>query len=209
MVKSRANGTQRMQRRDRKRYQNIPMEPSLRQLSTYRIRRTVNAGTLIPGAVDQGAAYYVTPSTLPAWADFSTLYDMYRINSVTYKYVVTRTTASGTSGQVFPVFLAAVDYNDTVAPSTAQEVLDYGNAHVHPTAEGDSRTYEITYAPKAQQALNSGTGVTTANSLWARTSITSDTWLGHKMWVVNFNTTYPQTVIQWYITVDMEFKVTK
>ncbi len=193
------------------RFTRVPREPhNLGSLATYRIRRTVDAGQQGIAPADQGAARFFTPGAITSWSDFSNLYDMYRVTKITYRYVCWRAAQPATTGESFPTFFYALDFNDTVAPATAQEVLDYGNAQIHTFAEGDSRVIEVTYVPKLQMQTAASTAVLPMEAGWARTSTTTDTWLGHKEWFRNYNTTtYNNTVVSVYAIVDLEFKVTK
>lgn len=182
---------------------------SLAAFPIYRIRRTIDSGLVSIAVADQGAAYYITPASFTNWSDFSNLYDMYRVSRITYRYICWRAAQPATTGEAFPTMFAALDFNDTVAPASATEVLDYGNATIHQFAEGDKRIFEVSYVPKLQMQTAASTAVL-SDAGWARTSATTDTWLGHKAWFRNYNTTtYNNTVVSFYVTVDLEFKVTK
>ncbi len=182
---------------------------TLSAFPTYRIRRSIDSGSVPVAVADQGASYFITPSSFTSWSDFSNLYDMYRVSKVTYRYVCWRSAQPASTSSAFPTLFTALDFNDTVAPASAAEILDYGNSTIHQFAEGDKRVYEVSYVPKLQMQTAASTAVI-SDPGWARTSSTTDTWLGHKAWFRNYNTTtYNNTVISFYITVDLEFKVTK
>lgn len=203
--KNRANRNSRPTRLSR----NIREPRSLAAFPTYRIRRTIDSGIVPIAVADQGFAYYITPGSFSNWTDFSNLYDMYRVSKITYRYVCWRTAQPATTGEAFPTHFLALDLNDTVAPASAPEILDYGNSEIHQYAEGDKRVFEVSYVPKLQFQTAAATAVL-SDAGWARTSSTTDTWLGHKSWLRNYNTTtYNNTVVALYITVDLEFKVSK
>ncbi len=182
---------------------------NIRSLPTYRITRTIDLGQLAIGVADQGLARFISPTSIPDWTDFSNLYDMYRIARVTYRYVTWRAASPSLTGEAFPTLFTALDVNDTVAPASAQEVLNYSVARIHQFSEGPLRVAEITYTPKLQFQTAAATAVTSADG-WARTSITTDVWLGHKEWMRQYNTTtYNNTVVNLYCTVELELKNAK
>ncbi len=193
-----------------KRVTRVPRDPkSLAGFQIYRLRRSYEAGQVAIAATDSGGARYFQVAALPDWTDFSNLYDMYRVSKITWKYVAYRCAQPATTGEVFPTYLYALDFNDTTAPATASEVLSYGNAQIRQFTEGSGRVIEVTYQPKLNASTPAATAVLTENS-WARTSSTSDVWYGHKEWFSRYNSTsFNNTVIQLYVTVDLEFKVAK
>jgi hypothetical protein len=87
--------------------------------------------------------------------------------------------------------------------------LDY-NTHQKLIFDEAHRSRSVTFQPKLQVATGGGTNTVLANNgAWARTSFT-DNWFGLKLWTRNYNTTtFNNTVIDVYITADIEFKVAK
>ncbi len=175
----------------------------------HRIRRTYLSALPI-SAVDSGGAYTITAGTIPDWSDFSNLYDLYRIRRVTFKFVNWRTAAPTGTGEAFPTMVTVLDFNDTTAPATVTELITYGNHEIHQFEEG-KRTYTRSFTPKLQiQSASSTSTVLASEGTWARTSVTTDPWLGLKYWLTNYNsTTYNNTALNLYMVFDLEFKVTK
>ncbi len=188
----------------------IPREPhSLSQYPTYRMRRSYDGGPLAIPAVDSGYSRFFTAGYIPSWSDFSNLYDMYRVTKLTYKYVCWRTAKPTLTSDAFPTLITALDFNDTVSPANVNTVLEYGNAQIRQFSEGPHRVLEVSYTPKLNYNTPAATVVPT-DSGWARTSSTNDVWYGHKEWLSNYNSTsYNETVVHLYVTVDLEFKVSR
>jgi len=105
--------------------------------------------------------------------------------------------------------LATVDYNDSTVPTSINDVLDY-NTHQKLIFDEAHRSRSVTFQPKLQVATGGGTNTVLANNgAWARTSF-ADNWFGLKIWTRNYNTTtFNNTVIDVYITADIEFRVAK
>lgn len=72
----------------------------------------------LPGFYDVGACQYFYLNDVPSATDFTNLYDRYRINGVKLQitYLSNQSATNGPSS--LPVLNYAVDYDDTVAPST-------------------------------------------------------------------------------------------
>lgn len=173
------------------------------------IRRAVHSGPLGIAVADQGTFFSVGPSNFGSWSELSAIFDLYRIKSVTYTFDVTRCAQPATTGNVFPTLLVTPDLNDSTVPATINDVLDY-NTHRKMIFDEAHRSHSITFQPKLQLTSGGGTNtVLASNGAWARTTF-SDNWFGLKLWARNYNTTsFNNTVIDVYVTADIEFKVAR
>lgn len=181
---------------------------TLASLPTYRVRR-VGVTSAPIAATDQGYAIAISPSNFSNWADLSAVYDLYRIRRVTVHFVIPRCATPTGTGDVFPTLISAVDYNDSVAPSSAADLLEYTNVRIDQLSEA-GRKVSISFVPKLQFTTAGGSDTVMAGpQAWARTSST-DPWYGLKYYLKYYNSgTYNATVVDYYVDADIEFKLAK
>jgi len=100
---------------------------------------------------------------LPSYAEFTALYDQYRIESVLVRFVPTVNTS--TPADALQGFLAlVVDYDDINNPSSMDQMYQYGNCAVYPA----NKEVVAKIRPRAALAAYSGTFTSYANigNMW-------------------------------------------
>ena len=181
---------------------------SISRLPTYSISRTVRT-QIIPAVADQGYRYIFQPGTLPGWSEFSALYDQYRVKDLEITLIVPRAAAPTNTGNAFPILTYAPDWNDSTAPATQDELLQYASSRTEVFSE-NRRMITVRISPRPQVTTAGGTNtVSGPDSLWCRTT-DNDVWYGLKYWLAYFNTTtYNNTVVELFVKANMEFKVAR
>lgn len=175
----------------------------------FAIKRSVQVG--VPtGSVDTGrAANFITLASVADSTDFTSLFDQFTYDSIDVHFVCTRAAISAGNSAIFPTLLFAVDQNDSVAPSTINDVLSYEGCRLFQFSE-TNRHCVFTFTPKTNQTLASGSAVS-AGPLWCSTgSAATAPWYGYKYWLVDYNSTSTAgSVITMYLTYHMRFRVPK
>jgi len=92
----------------------------------YSFRRTFSYSSvsLVTGVSPTFFTFTTSLSLLPNAAEFSTLFDSYRINAVRIEFYPT-ITASTTGSSLIPLIATCIDYDNVVAPTTVNEVFEY------------------------------------------------------------------------------------
>lgn len=140
-----------------------------------RVRRTCNALRTASDAVNtifaipnglqnNGLGLIFQINDLPGYTDFVTLFDEYRINSLTYRFMPrfnVSEAAYGGAQSAIPTFITAVDDDGAFQTTTLGTMLQYGNARIRrgnqpivvkfqPCAFGAVQTSSTTVANQAK-----------------------------------------------------------
>lgn len=100
---------------------------SKRTLKIHHFKRTL-IGTDIPTAtVTSYGAVFFRLNQLPDFTEFQNLYDQFRINKVVWKLVPNVNSAESGAAQKLPQVHSVCDYNDSTAPTTLDELVQYNN----------------------------------------------------------------------------------
>lgn len=100
------------------------------QLSVHRYKRSYSMD-LLTTASGQGTGYYIALNNLPNFAEFTALYDSYRIEWVTVWAIPTQTEAPVQGANLFvPTLYTVVDKDDAAAPGTLASQLEHGNVRM-------------------------------------------------------------------------------
>lgn len=103
----------------------------LKMLNVHHFKRTYQGSTYQASSAGTNPnAFYVTFGALPNYTEFTSLFDMYRINYVVFKLVPAVTgndlnPASTTC--VLPNIHSAIDYDDSNNPTLATDLMQYSN----------------------------------------------------------------------------------
>lgn len=115
-------GRRRM-RRVRRRIGRKRFKRARRSRKTYYFKRTVTVPVTAAAGSQTFAGYGFQLNYVPNYTEFTSLFDMYRINKVVYKFV-SRTTSSALSANECGELYSVVDYDDISAPLTVAEMLE-------------------------------------------------------------------------------------
>lgn len=88
---------------------------------------TPEAIQLPPATAAFGKAYTFSLSQLPNFGEFQNLYDQYKINMVKFQLIPRFTNASSNSSVPIGNLWSVIDYDDSAAPSSINDVLQYQN----------------------------------------------------------------------------------
>jgi len=164
--------------------------------------RTWDYGTLVPTASDGGWSFAWTFDSFPAYTDFTTLYDAYRIDrvEVTWELVPTALTVTKSSA-IMPIILAWPDYDDSTAPATLITSSQVSQMERFNMTEAKP-SVRRSIVPRV--ALTSGVTAIQKATPWIDMATTNITHYGVKFWIRNFNNT---TVTETGATVAVSFRM--
>jgi len=131
-----------------------------KQLDIHTYIRYYDAGNITATTSDTFGAAYFALSALPGVAEFTALYDQYRIDKITAIFLPQQTNAPvASTGATTPVLLVAADYDDATAWTVMTQPLQYENLKFH---EFNKRV-DFTFIPRMAVAAYSGTFGSFAN----------------------------------------------
>lgn len=148
-------------------------------------RFTGALGTVtIQSISDTFQAFNFSLDDLPSYTEFTALYDMYKINAVKVSFLPQMTEnislTSVNNPHAYTRFFSAIDYNDSTAPSSIDELRQYQTCKYTPILRPHKR---YIYKPKILDSSN------TSRSPWIATSSPSTNYFGLKIAVENMNST--------------------
>lgn len=170
------------------------------------ISRTYNVGSFVPAAADFGLGFLHTLGQLPSFAEFTTLFDAYKLDCVTLRFVW----RPGSASDGFPTLLWCFDPDDGIAPSTESEMMERQGTKY--TSFSSSRTMvRHRYKPHASVALLTNGGVQRkgfgGGDVWCDMATTDVGYFGSKVWFAGFNTAItPSASILVYATYDLRLR---
>lgn len=116
----------------------------------YMFKRNVSLGVItISNISDTFGAYDFSLNDVPNSAEFTDLFDMYKINCVKITFIPQQTQSVSIGAVNNPDasarFYSAIDYNDSAAPSAITDIQEYQTCKVTPILRQHKR---IIYKPK-------------------------------------------------------------
>jgi len=142
------------------------------------VKRNVNYATLVgASAVGTGFGFQFTLSQVPNFAEFTAMYDTYKINAVELCFYPkqTQSTSTLTAGNVDNVrILTAIDYSDNVPPISGDEIREYENCEVHSVLD----TFKV-YVPSVK-IVDAASSVRTS---YISTTSAGTRWYGLRGWI--------------------------
>lgn len=140
----------------------VAIPQSLGASPIHKFRRSV-AQTGIAGNIlgDSGYAFGFTLGQVPNFAEFTALYDVWRIVQVDWHMypAITEGSLQGATTNIFAGLLAiAVDYDDVVAPSSFNQMLEKEDYQLF----GAYDECHLTFKPRTTVQLTSGGSLGTA-----------------------------------------------
>lgn len=130
-------------------YKKVPKTDKAKTITMYKqpsnvrlVRRNSDGGTIVCAlASNTYGAFTFRLQNVPNSAEFTALYDQYKINAINMLIYPTLTEATSivpaTSVQNGRV-LTAIDYTDATIPTTLDEIREYENCEVHSAVENFS-----------------------------------------------------------------------
>lgn len=101
-----------------------------RNLSEHRYKRSYSMD-LLTTATAQGTGYIIQLNALPNFAEFTALYDSYRIEWVTVWAIPTQTDAQIAGANLYvPSLYSVVDKDDATLPANLFSILEHGNMKI-------------------------------------------------------------------------------
>jgi len=180
-------------------------------LSTLVTKRTIAYGGIGPTSLISSVP---TLADFPNYAEFTALFDAYRIRRLTYSFYPARGNVGQADGSTGPqpvveTLTTAIDFNDNVAPTGQAELLEYGTCQQHFM----DRPRKVSFVPRIKIG---GTDVVTpaivpVMEMAPQWLSTDQPKIGHYGLKWAFSPTLQQsdTVVNVYIEAEIEFKLTK
>jgi len=106
---------------------------------------------------------------LPNYGEFTSLFDMYRFNSVVMRFIPTATqlqTNTDQNNSEAPLLYCVIDYNNADAPASADELKEYGNCRVLPMTRPLSLKFRPRTATPVYRDAVSAAYLQNAPKLW-------------------------------------------
>lgn len=144
----------------------------------YLFKRFCDYGELTVSSLTGGSfAYNFSLNDLPNYTEFTSLYDMYKLNAVKITFIPqqTESISLGSINNANNVrFFSAIDYNDSSAPASANELREYQTCKVTSVFKQHKR---YIYKPKILDSVSS------SRTAWIATASPSTNHYGLKVWV--------------------------
>jgi len=175
----------------------------------YAVKRGTQVAVTI-AATDIGrAANFLTLSNLPSYTEFSNLFDQFCFEQIDVEFVVPRAAVSAGNSAIFPTLVYSVDYNDSIAPTTVNDVLEFDAHRVFQFSES-KRSHKFSFKPKAPLTMPTGT-VNIEGPAWLSTSnAAGQAWYGFKYWLQDYNSTATNgTIVTMYVTYHAKYRIPK
>lgn len=136
----------------------------------------------IQSITDTFAGYNFSLEDVPNYTEFTALYDMYKINAVKITFLpqMTQNVSLGSvnNPQASTRFFSVIDYNDSSAPTSIDELRQYQSCKMTPILRKHTR---FIMKPKILDSSNS------SRSPWISTSSPSTNYFGLKVAVENMS----------------------
>lgn len=150
---------------------------------TFKFSRVFDNGLIQSGASSSAFGYYFLLSALPGYAEFTSLFDQYRIDKVDIflRSMNTKGLPSTLANGALSYMVLAPDYDDVSVPSGESAVLQKQNVKILET--GDD--YLLTIVPHIAVAAYSGafTGYDNVGPQWIDSASSSVQHYGWKYWM--------------------------
>lgn len=179
-----ARRTSRMMRRQR------------RKRPTYQVIQRKLVVSVGKAATDTGIFRAIALNDFPGASDLFSLYQDYKLLSLSYKYVCVTPNAAAN----FPtLYIAPAHFAKGISPSSRDEVLQYKNAKSFQYAPGNLSSPTYTFKPYVR--VDGDGGFVMTPSPWLSTSTLTTQHLSQVEWHSRYSTLDPNTTIDCVITV--------
>lgn len=154
-----------MRRRPRRTRVRRRTRRSLRTLKVYHFKRTVQLASITGGLAQQFGALTFQLDDLPNYTEFTNLFDDYRINAVSLKFIPNRNSSDFAGGVAPPGisnFYTVFDYNDATVPGAVNDLMQYPNLKITQS----SRMLTRTLRPASLDVVSAGGTTASVNPKW-------------------------------------------
>lgn len=153
---------------------------------------------------------------MPNYAEFTSLFDQYRIKRVHVRMIASNNVSNATStagtlvGSAIPLLQLATDFDDNVPPSASTQMMEREDTRYLPMDSNGPKHYQV--QPKYKVAASVGGALASlagASTSWLDTNAADVQWFGTKLWMESQSSagTQLQTGYIWlYFTYDYEFR---
>lgn len=181
---------------------------SKRAMNIHHFKRTITFDPIISQTTNSYGAYAFQFNQLPNFAEFTQLYDSYRINKIVIKYVPNINSANAGSTPMSQ-FHSVLDFNDATPLTSLSSAFEYQNWKMTRGAKAHTRTY----TPSILDAVGNSGGVTPsfvkpAYKQWIATSSSDIPHFGLK-WVAEATTNVSDIDYRPYVSVYFSCKSVK
>jgi hypothetical protein len=195
---------QKRKQRGRSKKLQLVRSPKMDVLATSRV---VQLGIIAKTAADAGAGRNWQLSQMPNFAEYTALFNEYRITSIEITYDLS--TSLLNSPTAYPRLAFCVDINDSGSPIQESDLLQYQDVRVLQMSQVKTQ-FKHRFVPRVALAAYQGafSGYSTAPAgQWLNTDNSNVQHYGTKEWLTNYNTTAtPNTIIVLYAVFHMEFR---
>lgn len=130
-----------------------PMPVSPRQ-TVFTFRRSVSRGTLYVNNIGGvGQAYAFQLDQVPAYTDFTSLFDQYRIVQVRVRFIPTGQQEIVPTETSYPEILSCIDYDDATVPGNADTLRQYSTCMICPVGTYFERVIRPRFATSAYSGV--------------------------------------------------------
>lgn len=212
MAYGRKKGTKRVYRRANKRRAFV-RRGSLRRnrkgVDIHFFKRTFVAECSVTNAGWQnqttlGAYSALQLQNVPGYAEFTAMYDMYKICGIKQKFVFNRTSTETSGSSEMPQLITVNDFNDSTALANEAEALEYASYKASRLDKPRSRYYR----PSINITVPNGTSGMSSKSRWLNTTEVDIDHFGLKPAVDTISTATGTTIgtLRIYYTFYLAFK---
>lgn len=178
-----------------------------RGLQIHRFSRHVDEGFVLKAATDQGLGYGFNLADLPAFTEYTALFDRWRIVNIEASFLYQTTAAQTTN--CYPLMLMSEDLNDNLSPATEQVLLERENTRLCPFGP-NNMMYRHNFKPRTLATGSSAALSVEVKDAWVDCLAPSTDFFGLKVFLVNYNTAASAGVnIRVLFRYDMEFQTSK
>lgn len=180
---------------------------TLAPTGVHRFLRTSRQADVSKSATDSGYQVVFNLGALPNSTEFTTLFDVYRIDKVDITFVLDLATVASTVS--YPRIVFAPDWNDSTPPTFENDVLSYQQAKSYQFSDVN-RELTISMVPAVARTVFA-TAVTSGygwgkEKLWLDSAYPTLPHFGLKFFLNNYNSTsFGGTVLRYYTRYHLSF----
>lgn len=153
--------------KSRKLYARYTQPRTVNQTSVYPVKRTYLAATLTTATTFQDGLLQFELRYLPDFAEFTALYDQYRVDKLVFKFIPSaNTNVSGLLVEQLLPYVTAIDFDGGSVGLTLAQLISYESAQF--TSPYEKKT--ITVQPRAELLTLDGAAATVSASMAPSTS---------------------------------------
>jgi len=169
-------------------------------MQIHRFTRTTSPVAIAKVAADGGSMQNMSIAIVPGLAEFSGLFDRYRID----RYDICYSFQPGVVAVQFPTLHIAYDLDGGAAPATLLALQEYGS---YQRVEFDATHRSTSFANRKPGVIVDPAGVSRlATSPWLDLAVTGTSHHGFATWLEDYNTTVASGTLEVFFKVHMSFR---